>query len=326
MYGIIDLGSNTVRLNVYQIVDQRVQLVFSKKEFVSLASYVNQYQQLSEEGIQAALSIIKHYALILSNLNIKDNFLIATAAIRHVTNKTSVIEKIKKAVPFSVELLSEEQEALADLEGVLIDTKFDHGLVVDIGGGSTELVAFDKQEVVFAKAIKIGSLSAYVDFIDKIIPKNKELKKVKHAVLSHLEKLALPVFKPKTLYGVGGTIRAARKLAIAIFSLPQDHKELTLTMIKDLIEFFQKKDKEAYVKAIQVVPERLHTIVPGLKILETIIKVYGRPLMVVSDYGVREGYLMQKLQLVKPKIFKVIPTKPVPKTNHEKSNQRPARK
>jgi hypothetical protein len=51
MHAIIDLGSNTVRLNVYQVIDQKVSLVFSKKEFVSLASYVNDYQQLSEEGI-----------------------------------------------------------------------------------------------------------------------------------------------------------------------------------------------------------------------------------------------------------------------------------
>lgn len=329
MYGIIDLGSNTVRLNVYQVIDKRVQLIFSKKEFVSLASFVNAYQQLSEEGIQAALSVIKHYVTILQNLNIKDNYLIATASIRNVTNKLAVIEKIKKVVSFSVELLSEEQEALADLEGVLIDTKFDKGLVVDIGGGSTELVAFEKQEVIYAKALKIGSLSAYVDYVSKIIPKNKELKKIKQAVIEAMDKLELPTFKPKTLYGVGGTIRAARKLAVAILSLPTDHKELTLIMVKDLIKFFQEKDKDAYVKAIQVVPERLHTILPGLKILETIIKAYGRPLVVVSDYGVREGYLIQKLQLVPTRVVKaplVVKAPEKAKSKHEKPIQRPSRK
>jgi exopolyphosphatase/guanosine-5'-triphosphate,3'-diphosphate pyrophosphatase len=178
MHAIIDLGSNTVRLNVYQVIDQKVSLVFSKKEFVSLASYVNDYHQLSEEGIQAALSIIKNYVQTLQNLNIKQGYLIATASIRNVTNRLAVIEKIRKVVPFEVELLTEEQEALADLEGVLMDTKFDQGLVVDIGGGSTELVALEKQEVIFANALKIGSLSAYVDFVDKIIPKDKELKKI----------------------------------------------------------------------------------------------------------------------------------------------------
>ncbi len=328
MYGIIDLGSNTVRLNVYQVNDKLIQLIFSKKEFVSLASYVNAYHQLSEEGIQAALSVIKQYVTILQNLNIKDNYLIATAAIRNVSNKLAVIEKIKKAVPFSVELLSEEQEALADLEGVLIDTKIEKGVVLDIGGGSTELVAFENQEVVYAKALKIGSLSAYVDYVNKIIPKNKELKKIKQAVIEAMDKLELPTFKPKTLYGVGGTIRAARKLAVSILSLPTDHKELTLKMVKDLIAFFQEKDKDAYLKAIQVVPERLHTILPGLKILETIIKKFGRPLVVVSDFGVREGYLMQKLQLVPMRIVKspvVVKAMDKPVNKNEKPIKRPSR-
>ena len=328
MYGIIDLGSNTVRLNVYQVNDKLIQLIFSKKEFVSLASYVNAYHQLSEEGIQAALSVIKQYVTILQNLNIKDNYLIATAAIRNVSNKLAVIEKIKKVVPFSVELLSEEQEALADLEGVLIDTKIEKGVVLDIGGGSTELVAFENQEVVYAKALKIGSLSAYVDYVNKIIPKNKELKKIKQAVIEAMDKLELPTFKPKTLYGVGGTIRAARKLAVSILSLPTDHKELTLKMVKDLIAFFQEKDKDAYLKAIQVVPERLHTILPGLKILETIIKKFGRPLVVVSDFGVREGYLMQKLQLVPMRIVKspvVVKAMDKPVNKNEKPIKRPSR-
>lgn len=328
MYGIIDLGSNTVRLNVYQVTDKLIQLIFSKKEFVSLASYVNAYHQLSEEGIQAALSVIKQYVTILQNLNIKDNYLIATAAIRNVSNKLAVIEKIKKAVPFSVELLSEEQEALADLEGVLIDTKIEKGVVLDIGGGSTELVAFENQEVVYAKALKIGSLSAYVDYVNKIIPKNKELKKIKQAVIEAMDKLELPTFKPKTLYGVGGTIRAARKLAVSILSLPTDHKELTLKIVKDLIAFFQEKDKDAYLKAIQVVPERLHTILPGLKILETIIKKFGRPLVVVSDFGVREGYLMQKLQLVPMRIVKspvVVKAMDKPVNKNEKPIKRPSR-
>ena len=100
-------------------------------------------------------------------------------------------------------------------------------------------------------------------------------------------------------------------------------------MVKDLIKFFQEKDKVAYVKAIQVVPERLHTILPGLKILETIIKTYGRPLVVVSDYGVREGYLMQKLQLVPMRVVKspvVVKAQEKAESKNEKPIKGPSRK
>jgi exopolyphosphatase / guanosine-5'-triphosphate,3'-diphosphate pyrophosphatase len=320
MHAIIDLGSNTVRLNVYEVKDNKVSLVFSKKEFVSLASYINSYQQLSEEGIVAALSIINHFVKTLQNLNIKQGYLIATASLRNITNRTAVVEKIRKIVPFEVELLSEQQEALADLEGVMMETKFDQGLVLDIGGGSTELVALEKQEVIYANAIKIGSLSAYIDYVNKIIPKEKELKKIKKAVEKAIDKLALPEFKPKMIYGVGGTIRAVKKLAIRVFDLPHDQKELTLKMIQDLNEFLSKKDKETYLKIIQIIPERIHTIQPGLKILETIVKHFGKPLVVVSDVGLREGYLLQKLMLVKTRSVKTpMVTKEVSKANEPKS-------
>ena len=96
MHAIIDLGSNTVRLNVYEVKDSKVSLVFSKKEFVSLASYINSYQQLSEEGIVAALSIINHFVKTLQNLNIKQGYLIATASLRNITNRIAVVEKIRK--------------------------------------------------------------------------------------------------------------------------------------------------------------------------------------------------------------------------------------
>lgn len=323
MKAIIDLGSNTVRLNVYQVVNQKLDLVFSKKEFVSLASYINDYQQLTEEGIQSALHVVKDFVKILVNLNIKEGYLIATASLRNVTNRIAVIERIRKVVPFEVELLTEEQEALADLEGVILDTKFDQGLVVDIGGGSTELVALEKQEIVFAKAIKIGSLNAYLDYVEKIIPKEKELKKVKKAVEKAIDKLELPPFKPKTLYGVGGTIRAARKLAVGVFNLASDHRELSLKIIRDLIEFLLKKEKASYLKSIQIIPERMHTILPGLKILETIVKEFGKPLVVVSNYGVREGFLMQKLGLVNPRVMRkavvALPLKTPVKNNESKA-------
>jgi len=196
-------------------------------------------------------------------------------------------------------------------------------MVIDIGGGSTELVALEKQEIVFAKAINVGSLNAYIDYVEKIIPKVKELRKIKKAVKKAIDKLALPPFKPKTLYGVGGTIRAARKLAIGVFNLASDHRELTLKIIQDLIEFLLKKEKASYLKSIQIIPERMHTILPGLKILETIVKEFGKPLVVVSNYGVREGFLMQKLGLVNPRIIRksmiASPLKTAVKKNESKT-------
>ncbi len=302
MYAIIDLGSNTVRLNVYQLNDSQLKLVFSKKEFLSLASYITQEGSLSQEGIDLALSLVSHYQSVLSKLTVENAFLIATASIRQVSNHQEIIEALRKRVPFSVELLSEEEEGLADLEGALIDHSFTDGLVIDIGGGSTELVALQKNEVLFAKALKLGSLNAYLQFVSKVFPKKKELKSLTQEVKSQIKALSLPGFSSTYIYGIGGTVRATRKLAIALLQLPSETQELNLKHIQTLIELLVEREKETYLKLIQIIPERIHTILPGLKILEIVMKTFGQTLCIVVDKGVREGYLLKKLDLVKPRI------------------------
>lgn len=302
MYAIIDLGSNTVRLNVYQLSDDQLKLVFSKKEFLSLASYITKEKTLSQEGIDVALSLVSHYQTVLSKLTVENAYLIATASIRQVTNHQEIIDALRKRVPFSVELLSEEEEALADLEGALIDHPFTDGLVIDIGGGSTELVALKDNDVLFAKALKIGSLNAYLQFVSKVFPKKKELKSLSKEIKTQLKSLSLPSFSSTYIYGIGGTVRATRKLAIALLSLPADTEELTLDHVQTLINILVEREKETYLKLIQIIPERIHTILPGLKILEIVMKTFGQTLCIVVDKGVREGYLMKKLDLVKPRV------------------------
>jgi exopolyphosphatase/guanosine-5'-triphosphate,3'-diphosphate pyrophosphatase len=298
MIAIVDLGSNTVRLNIYSIEHKQFQLILSNKETASLSAYVNEFNQLSEAGIQVAFKIIRHYVSIIQALGIQQAYMIITAAIRNVDNSSDIVNKIKQIVPFSVDLLSEQEEALADLEGVRIEHSFDNGLVLDIGGGSTELVGLQGKEVVFAQALKVGSLNTYTKFVDQLIPSEKELKQIEKVVLKQLKHLALPSISIDHVYGVGGTIRATRKLAIALLDLPNDTNVLTYDHIHSLNKLLLGQKKSVYMKIVQLIPERLHTIFTGLQILKTLIRYFDKPLLIINQRGVREGYLMRKLNMV----------------------------
>jgi exopolyphosphatase/guanosine-5'-triphosphate,3'-diphosphate pyrophosphatase len=301
MVAIIDLGSNTVRLNIYQIVNRWIEVVLSHKELASLSSYVNEFNQMTQAGIEKAMLIVRHYVGILDKLKVDQKYMIVTAAIRNVTNSATIMKDLKKVVPFSVELLSEEDEALADLEGVLIHHKFKSGFVIDIGGGSTEIVALKDEKVIYAKALKLGSLNAFSRHVEGLLPNKKELKRIELDVIDQIKKLALPVIKTSQFYGVGGTIRAARKLAITLLDLPTNTQELNYPQVKRLMEIIQSKEKDVYVNIVQLIPERLHTILPGLQILKTLMRLHKKPLLIVHQQGVREGYLMKKLGFVQPK-------------------------
>ena len=97
------------------------------------------------------------------------------------------------------------------------------------------------------------------------------------------------------IYGIGGSIRAARKLYNHIHDYEATNTRLTREQIKHVVDLLVENKKATQVDLIRIVPERVHTLLPGLSILQAVMKYYGLNEVTVSNYGVREGYLMQQI-------------------------------
>jgi len=295
MYAIIDLGSNTVRMNIYKIRKKTLKLKSSFKETISLAAYLDK-DILSDEGIEMAVKTVNQFLKQLKDSRIKKTYLIATATLRKAKNNHLFFEALKHSPKLDIHLLSGREEAEYDFHAVFLDDPETSGIVVDIGGGSTEIVTYENGEILSAEALTIGSLSAYMDHVDKLIPGPKERKKIKKKVLSELKSLNLSLPSgPLSIQGVGGTLRAARKLIH-----PQNASKLPDTLslkdIQPLIDLLTSKEKKAYLKIIRTVPERIHTIITGLVILEAIQEFFDVHTMKVYTQGVREGFIVKNLE------------------------------
>ncbi len=296
MYGVIDIGSNTIRLSLYKKTNNSIVPMLHKKNMTGLANYVTKDGELSEKGLNKAIRVLAVSKEILSNLEVKDVFIFATASFRNVKNTKEILRSVTEATGYEVDIISGEQEAMYDYVAASHFMDLSDGLLVDIGGGSTELVFYADGKVKKALSMPIGSLNLYSNFVKDIFPTAKELQKIEEKIKSELDNADFQD-TCKNICGIGGTIRSAKRLNNEMFDLSDKNKVISTSNINKMLEDFTTDRKLAVQKIIKFAPDRIHTIIPGMIILNMISKKYCSESILVSDNGIREGYLYSKLFL-----------------------------
>ena len=289
---ITDLGSNTVRLSIYEIEGDTFRLLLSKKEMASLAGYVEN-GKMSKEGLRVASEVILSFKKIVEHFNIAYFKVFATASLRNVKNADECLSYIHQKTGVAIELLSGEEEALLDFKGALLLQDVRDGLLVDIGGGSTELVLFKDRISLMALSLPFGSLSLYREFVNDIMAKEKELDDIRKYVKRSLPAISFHDGQFKTIVGVGGSIRALRKL-VRRLKKQDDLNTITYKDIEGIIKDSNRHRAELLKLILKTAPERIHTILCGATTLLSIMDFYDLKSVSVSDYGVREGYVYSR--------------------------------
>lgn len=292
MYGIIDIGSNTIRLSVYA-TKPKLHPVFHQKNTAGLISYIGKDRLLSQEGIHKLVYVLGGFRHTLDILHIKHVFVFATAPLRRIENTEEVLSAVWERTGFSVRVLTGEEEAQFAFCGAMQALPYKDGLLLDIGGGSTELVFYKDREVLYSTSLPMGSLSLYQTFVSQLLPTKEERRKIKNAIGNALSKTLLPVSDhgPLSLCAVGGTARAACKLINRKLGMPSQNRHFSTKILQSLLHQFHGSEKKVFAPILQVAPDRIHTLVPGMILLKTIAKHYNASEITVSETGVREGYL-----------------------------------
>ncbi len=291
-YGIVDIGSNTIRCNVYHINDQFHKL-FSKKHTAGLASYVEN-KELTPKGVKKLMSILESIILMTDQVDLTKLYVFATASLRKVNNSEEIIKAVKKRFNIDIDLLPVEKEASLGFLGISPLINSYDGITCDIGGGSSEVVIFEdlKEKEIFT--LDEGSLSMYKQFVEKVVPTKKETAKMK-SYLKKKIKTNKKAPKYKQLVGIGGTMRAARNVINEIYNVPVN-TPFKVDTAKELLNRFSAQERDVVQMVLKVSPARIHTFAPGLTILLEISKYFSVKEVLVVDNGLREGYLLHKLE------------------------------
>ena len=131
-FGVIDVGANSVRMNVYQYENKGFDILFSKKKTLGIVSYIND-GNMSEKGIQILCRCLHDFQLTLSHLHIASLHVFATVPLRNIKNTTVVLQKIFERTGIRVHVLSGEDEGRLSFEGASIYSKLQKGLFLDVG-------------------------------------------------------------------------------------------------------------------------------------------------------------------------------------------------
>lgn len=294
-HAVIDIGSNSMRLTVYSVEKDSFTILFKEKIMAGLANYI-EHGTLTEEGIQRAGAGLNSFSNTLKHLEIGSVTAFATASLRNVHNTQQATETLSQMVGFPIQVLSGEEEATYGYMGAMQDVSMSSGLFIDIGGASTESVEFENGLPNQAISYPIGSLKLYRDCVKRILPGDGSYARMEKALKRELGNISTPNAPCDKIAAVGGSARAALKLARTVFQLPQSCRSITADQLNEVFSLLRSNQRTATDLILKSAPERLHTLIPGLMILRHIVKTFEANEVIVSRYGVREGYLCQKVQ------------------------------
>lgn len=290
--GIVDIGSNTIRLIIYDIDENHnIEKIFSYKETAGLAGYVKN-GAMDDEGITILNSTLTRIKKITDELAIPTVWYFATASLRNITNTKSVINGIKKDIGIDIDLISNKEEGYLSYYAMkcLLNGKMnsESGIIADIGGGSSEIVIFKNNRIIENTSLPIGSLNLHTKYVKGILPDKKEIKLIKDEIDANLATIDNKD-KFDALIGVGGTFRLIPEL------VGNKNKEFTSSQLYDLTDC-AKTDTDSFAKHIlKIKPERIHTALPGMLIAKAVIKKWNISKVLTDRISVRDGYILQKI-------------------------------
>ena len=296
-HAIIDLGSNTIRMSIYRCDDNGFAILIRQKEFAGLASHVKN-GWLDEEGIEKACCTLSAFKEIAARFIDEEKIhLFATASLRGIRNQTQALEAIRHSCNILPEVLSGEEEARLAFVGASHFTDCNNGVLFDIGGASTEFILFQDTRPIKLASMPIGCLNLSGKFVSKVIPTKKECEKIKNEIHAQINTHITwkDIEDNQLIIGVGGTVRAAHNLSCALFAQPAEQQEIKSKYIKKILNRIKNNENEIYRTIYRLVPERTLTIYTGLMILNKALKKFNCKNFFVSNYGVREGYLIDRV-------------------------------
>jgi exopolyphosphatase/guanosine-5'-triphosphate,3'-diphosphate pyrophosphatase len=290
---VIDIGSNSVRLVVYETMTRSLVTLFNEKTLCGLGREVQTTGLLAPDAVAKALTSLRRFRALCRVMKVGRVYAIATAACRDATNGPDFIAKAERICGVRIEILSGPREAKLSALGVISGIHKPDGIVGDLGGGSLELIDVHGNRVRSGLTLPLGSL-ALQDL------SHKSLKRAERIVRNDLSEVAqLKAGRGRTFYAVGGTWRALARIHIVQSGYPLRVMHGYSIPAADALDFARRLRRLAAANMladIEIVADaRRPLLTYAALVLEYIIRVAKPKTIVFSTFGVREGLLYSML-------------------------------
>ncbi|WP_109154618.1 Ppx/GppA family phosphatase [Azospirillum sp. TSO5] len=288
--GVIDIGSNSIRLVVYDGLTRSPLALFNEKVLCGLGRGVEKSGVLNPDGVAQGLVALERFATLAQGMRVGRLDVIATAAVRDARDGAAFVDAIRRRAGLTVRVISGEEEARLSAMGVLSGTPGADGLVGDLGGGSLELVPLDRGVIGRQVTLPLGPLRLMEVGSSKGGPAK--------LIDQHLESLPwLSAMKGRPFYPVGGSWRAIAKLHMEQSGHPLHiihHYTIPAADAREFTGLIGRQSRSSLEKMAGS-RRRLDTLPLAGLVLERLLRIAQPSKLVFSAYGLREGHLYSLL-------------------------------
>jgi exopolyphosphatase/guanosine-5'-triphosphate,3'-diphosphate pyrophosphatase len=290
---VIDIGSNSVRLVIYEGLSRSPAVLFNEKVLCGLGKGLALTGKMDEEGVERALVALRRFRALCTQAHVAKVHILATAAAREASNGPEFIERAEALLGSEIEVLSGEKEALYSAYGVISGFYEPDGIAGDLGGGSLELIDIDGVTCSGGVTLPLGGIRLSEQSDNSIEKAAAIAKKYVKGVSALLAKGA-----GRTFYAVGGTWRNIAKLHMEKHHYPLHMMQGYELSLEEILTFLDEivASKDSKDPAWQAVSKNRRALLPfGAVAMREVLTVMQPAKISFSAQGVREGYLYAQL-------------------------------
>ncbi|WP_152184741.1 Ppx/GppA phosphatase family protein [Sulfurimonas indica] len=292
---IIDIGSNSVRMVVYEKTSRYAfHLLHEEKSKVRISQNAYKHNgELQETPMQRTFDALSDFLSIANSFKVRKILCVATSALRDAPNKQEFLQRVKHKLKLNIKVISGEKEAyFGAIACANLLPKQTSALSIDIGGGSTEFAFINEDSVTDTLSLKLGTVRLKELFFDK-----DDIDGAVAYIDSELDKLP-DTSKLTTLIGIGGTFRAISNAILkeSLYPLNKLHAfEYNSNTFKDYLKRLLQTKSDEELLALFIKSNRFDVIKPGALILQRLMKKIAISKIITSGVGVREGVYLSDL-------------------------------
>ncbi len=290
---VVDLGSNSVRLVVYEGLSRNPVAIFNEKAVLRLGRGLQATGRLNEDGVTQALTVMQRYFAVARAMGAAPLEVLATAAVRDATNGAEFVAALQQRLPgVSISILSGQEEACYSAGGVLCGIPDANGMLADIGGGSLELVSIDDGAAGSARTLGLGVIR---------LAERAEGDLARARAIVEADLTTVPWLKSvagRDLYLVGGAFRALARIRMARTNYPLmmvHHFTLSHDEARSFAASIATASRRVLERTPAVPRRRVEDLPFAAIVLRRLLRVASPARVVFSASGMREGWYMRRM-------------------------------
>ncbi|SNR24936.1 Ppx/GppA family phosphatase [Paracoccus sediminis] len=289
--GVVDVGSNSIRLVVFDGAARSPAYFYNEKVMAGLGAKMAQTGRLNPEGVERGFAALQRFAALARGMDIEPLTCVATAAVREAEDGPAFQARVEREIGMKMWVIDGEEEARLSAQGVLLGWPDARGLVCDIGGNSMELAEVADGQIGRRVSSQLGPFR-----LQQVSGGKDGLRKYIKKTMGDLARVMGT--DHERIYLVGGSWRAIARLDMERVSYPMTvlHEyRMTPQAVADTVSWIGDSDLNDLRGRVDISSSRMELVPLASQVLSQLVETFAPSELAVSSYGIREGLLYEQM-------------------------------